>query len=349
MIYLVASLLAVVLSFALTPVVARLALSLGAIDQPGGRKIHSQPIARLGGLAMAISFLVVVLICVPINRELLGLVGGVVILVAVGVVDDIRGLGPWQKLFWQFLACLVALSGGIGIVTLTNPLGGQIDLSLGRFAVDLGILHFHITPIANAVSIFWMLLLINAINFLDGLDGLAAGVSSIAAIVMFFLAIAPHINQPVVAIISIILFGAIIGFLPYNFFPAKIFMGDSGSYLLGLVLAMLAIYSGAKLATAGLVLGVPIMDLLWAIIRRLYNRRSPFQADKGHLHHLMLSVGLTQRQVVLLFYLLAAGFGLLALYASSFYKLLSLVGLSIFTFAAILFLIRYSSRRAPKL
>jgi UDP-GlcNAc:undecaprenyl-phosphate GlcNAc-1-phosphate transferase len=253
---------------------------------------------------------------------------GCAILVVVGVVDDLRGLSPWVKLGFQFVAAGVALAGGIGLTTIRNPFGGYFDLSTGRFAADFFSLHFHITPIANALSLLWMVGLANTINFLDGLDGLASGVSGIAAVVMFALAISAKVNQPAVALLAIILAGAAFGFLPFNFYPAKIFMGDSGAYFLGLTLAMLAIYSGAKLATAVLVLGFPIVDAVWAAIRRMVKGTSPFRADRRHFHHLLLDTGMSQRQAVLTLYAVAAAFGTVALMVGSFAKLVALVALT---------------------
>jgi UDP-GlcNAc:undecaprenyl-phosphate GlcNAc-1-phosphate transferase len=182
-------------------------------------------------------------------------------------------------------------------------------------------------PLANGLSLLWMVGLANTINFLDGLDGLASGVSGIAAVIMFGLALGPRVDQPAVAMLAIIVAGAAFGFLPYNFFPAKIFMGDSGAYFLGLVLAMLAIYSGAKLATLALVLGVPIVDSLWVAVRRLAQKRSPFRADRQHLHHLLVDAGWSQSRAVIMMYALVTGFGLAALILDSFAKLLVLGGL----------------------
>ena len=183
-------LLAALLAMLLVPLVERLARRIGAIDEPvGGRKIHKRAVVRLGGLAMAGAFILTVLYALGASRQLLGLLGGIVVLVTVGVVDDIRSLGPWTKLGWQIVAAGVALAGGIGITSLTNPLGGVINLQMGRFALDWGSIHFHISPVANVLSLLWMVALINAINFLDGLDGLAGGVSAIAAFIMFLLAV----------------------------------------------------------------------------------------------------------------------------------------------------------------
>ncbi len=324
--YFLAFALALGVSAVATPLVRRFALRLGIIDKPNeSRKIHKVPVAYLGGVAIFIGFLTGIVVYLSPNRQLIALMVGCLILVLVGVVDDIRGLSAWVKLIWQFIAASVALSGGIGITVITNPFGGVFDLGYGRFAASLFGLDFHITPIANLFSLLWMVGLANTVNFLDGLDGLACGVSGIAAFVMFIVAAGPNVHQPAVALIAIILAGAAFGFLPYNFYPARIFMGDSGAYFLGLTLAMLSIYSGAKLATAALVLGFPIVDAIWAAVRRIAKRTSPFKADRQHFHHLLLDVGLTQRQAVLTFYAITASFGLVAVTIGSFAKLIALV------------------------
>jgi UDP-GlcNAc:undecaprenyl-phosphate GlcNAc-1-phosphate transferase len=320
--------LAFAVTAALTPVVRRYALSRHIVDMPtGDRKIHKRPVAYLGGVAIFVGFLAGIAVLVPFSRQLAALLLGCAILVVVGIVDDRKGLSPWIKLGFQFLAAGVALAGGIGITAITNPLGGAVDLTAGRFEVTLGDLHFHVAPIANILSLLWMVGLANTINFLDGLDGLASGVSGIAAVVMFALAVGPRVNQPITALIAIILAGAAFGFLPYHFYPARIFMGDSGAYFLGLSLAMLSIYSGAKLATAALVLGFPIVDMLWAVTRRLAAHRSPFRADRNHFHHLLLDAGMDQRQAVLTLYAVTALFGYIALVSSSIVKLLAFVTL----------------------
>ncbi|MBW4061340.1 undecaprenyl/decaprenyl-phosphate alpha-N-acetylglucosaminyl 1-phosphate transferase [Candidatus Saccharibacteria bacterium] len=342
--------MAFALTAILTPLVRRFALDHNIIDAPNEeRKIHKHPIAYLGGVAMFISFAVTALCLMAPSRQLTALLIGCGILALIGAIDDIRKLSPWTKLFFQFLAAGIALGGGIGITTISNPLGGTIDLTVGRFGVSMFGQHFHITPIANFLSILWMVGLANTINFLDGLDGLAGGVSGIGAVIMFLLAISPRVNQPAVALLAIILAGVAFGFLPYNFYPARIFMGDSGSLFLGLVLAMLAIYSGAKLATATLVLGFPIFDAVWAVTRRIAKGKSPFRADRQHFHHLLLDAGLSQRQAVLTLYAVATVFGLVALRAGSFGKLLAFLVLGVFMTSAIAWLTFGSRARARKL
>lgn len=345
MIYLIAFVVAAGLSAIITPLVRRFALKHNVMAMPDARKIHTVPIPYLGGVAIFSGFVVPAIIFLPLHRRFIALLAGIAILVAVGVVDDIKNLKPLHKLGWQVVAAMVVLAGGIGIVSINNPLGGSINLSAWRFAVSLFGWHFHIAPVANALSVLWMIGLVNAINFLDGLDGLACGISAIAGLVMFMLSIGPKVHQPEVALLAIIMTGAAIGFLPFNFFPAKIFMGDGGAYFLGLTLALLAIYSGGKLATATLVLGFTIFDSIWAVVRRLYHRTSPFKPDKGHLHHLLLQAGFSQRRAVLSLYALALLFGIVAVYSGSFAKLVSLVVLFILLCASTAYLTTLSWRK----
>ncbi len=342
--YVLAFAMAFGIALLLTPLVRRFALSRGILDRPEARKVHSEPIARLGGVAIFIAFIVTTVVFLPVDRELATLLIGCTILAGLGVVDDMRGLSAWTKLGVQIVAAGIVLSGGIGISSITNPFGGVFDLSFGRFAAHIGSFSFHITPIANALSILWMVGLINTINFLDGLDGLACGVSSITALMLFLLAISAGVNQPIVAILAIVLVGATLGFLPYNFYPAKIFMGDTGAYFLGLTLALISMYSGGKLATVGLVLGFAIIDALWAAVRRISRGGHPFRPDREHLHHLLLQVGLSQRVAVLGLYLMALVFGTVALVSNSFYKLISLIILLAVMVTLIASLVRLTRR-----
>lgn len=292
-------------SFLFTPWVRRLAIKIGAIDKPTKRKVHTKPVPRLGGVAIAVAFLIPFLLLVDLDRRFIGLLAGFIILLGLGVADDVKRLRARHKLVWQLLAAVAVLAGGIGIVYFTNPFGGVIALDGWRIPVDLAGLHFNILPIANAVTVLWIVGMINTINFLDGLDGLAGGIASIAALVLFMSAVTVSGGSSVVALLAIILLGALLGFLPYNFHPASIFMGDSGAYTIGLLLALLSIYSGSKIAVGAIVLGFAIFDAGWTVLRRIMRKRSPFKPDRNHLHHQMLDSGLLSHgQVVLVLYVL---------------------------------------------
>jgi UDP-GlcNAc:undecaprenyl-phosphate GlcNAc-1-phosphate transferase len=342
MIYLVPFAVALLTSFLLTPQIRKWALSHNIVAMPGERKIHTKPVAYLGGVAIFMGFLIPAIAFLPVSRRFIALIVGITMLVVVGVIDDIKPINPWYKLGWQILAACVVLAGGIGIQVITNPFGGVIDLTAGRFGVG----PYHVTPIGNLLTVLWIVGLVNVVNFMDGLDGLAAGVSAISAFVMFCLAVGSKVNQPEVAILAIITVGAALGFLPYNFFPARIFMGDGGAYFLGTVLALLAVYSGGKLATAGLVLGFAIFDGVWAVVRRLLAKRSPFSPDRHHIHHLLLDAGLSQRAAVLILYAVSAAFGTLALLGNAQVKAVGFVVLLLTMVIGTFFLTKLAAKQA---
>ncbi|GFP33632.1 UDP-GlcNAc:undecaprenyl-phosphate/decaprenyl-phosphate GlcNAc-1-phosphate transferase, partial [Candidatus Hakubella thermalkaliphila] len=209
------------------------------------------------------------------------------------VRDDLRGLTALQKLFWQIVAAVIVVASGIGIDFITNPLGGVIQLDTLRILlVTVNGNPYGISVWGDLLTIFWIVAMINTLNFLDGLDGLAPGVTGIGALVVFGISLASGGPELATALLAIILAGAALGFLPYNFYPARIFLGDSGSMFLGFMIGVVSIIGSAKIATALLVLGFPILDLGWVVIRRLIQRKSPFVADRGHLHHRLLDAGL---------------------------------------------------------
>jgi UDP-GlcNAc:undecaprenyl-phosphate GlcNAc-1-phosphate transferase len=295
---------AVVLSFVLTPVAIRMATRLGAIDQPDeGRRVHRLPIPRGGGLAVAAAFVSVGIAVVLIRPEsfppdlggqLTALFGGVALGALFGFIDD-----RWQiRARWQLLEQLalvaVAILGGIVITFIANPfqfLPGQEE-RLTWSADD---------PLALVLTGIWIVGMINSINFVDGLDGLSTGVSLVAAVTLGVISITTD-GQYHVALLCAVLAGSLAGFLPWNFHPARVFIGTTGVFAIGYALAVLSILGVAKVAVALLVLGVPIIDTFWIIIRRVVSGHSPFEPDRGHLHHRLLDLGLTHRGAVLLIY-----------------------------------------------
>lgn len=315
--------LAFLLAFAITalsvPFVKRFAHQIGAVDIPNARKIHTKPLPRIGGVAIFLGFLLPFLLNFELDRRLWGFLAGIVIVFLLGLWDDLRSLSAWKKLPWQVIAAVAVLSGGIGIIAVTNPLTGSfLFLDEWRIPVEMLGLNFNILPLANLVSVIWIVGIINTVNFLDGMDGLAAGVSIIAAFVLFVIALTPAVDDPNLALLSIILAGALGGFLLYNWHPSSIIMGDSGAYAVGLILAVITIYSGSKIAIGVLVLGVAIFDGIWAVTRRIYQGRSPFSPDRGHIHHQLLDSGLTQPQVVSHLYIVAIAIGLTAVFYGGF-------------------------------
>ncbi len=284
-----------------------------ALAIPRTRDVHKKPISRIGGVAIFISFWIIVIgililnldnlhfienKIVGIDKNLFGLFVASLIWFIAGIIDDTRGLKPWIKLLVQLLCGILIVSFGIQIWWLSNPLGG-LDITLGGWT-------YVIVPL-------WILLLMNVINWFDGVDGLAPSVSIITLVVLFLLAIDPGVNQPATALLCVILAGVVTGFIPSNWNPAKIFLGDTGSGFLGLMLATFAIISGAKLATAFLVLGIPIMDALIVIFGRIKHKKSVFSADKSHLHHRFLEAGFSVKQTVIFLSVVSILFGIIAL------------------------------------
>lgn len=327
--YLIGGLAAFLISVLLVPYIKKAAIHFGAVDNPkeAERKIHKNIMARGGGIAIYLSFVIVSFaILGGYSKQFIGLIVAGTMVMIVGLIDDIKRLSPWVKLVVQVLAALIAAIGfGITIETITNPLGNTLVFTQATNAINLFGLHLSFNWIAVGLAVLWLVGMTNTINFLDGIDGLSGGVSAIAAGIIFLLAISQKVNQPETALLSIVLAGGCIGFLIYNFYPAKIFNGDSGAYFLGMTLGILAIFSGAKLATAALVLGLPILDAVWAVLRRLIHRKSPFTADRGHLHYLFLDAGFSQRQAVLSIYMLCMIFGLVGILGTTKQKIIGII------------------------
>ncbi len=300
---LVALAAAAILSFVLTPLTIRFAAQLGAIDFPDDeRRIHRRPIPRTGGIAVAASFVIVGMAGLAINAafhfapplnavrtpEVVALFVGVTVGAFLGYLDDRLELrARWQFVF-QFVLAAIAIWFGISIDRLPNPFGDA--------AIPLG------DAAAVAATTLWIVGMLNSVNFIDGLDGLLAGVALIAVTTLGIISLVVAPIQPIVAVMCALLAGSLIGFLPYNFHPARVFIGTAGVFTVGYALAVLSVMGTAKVALALLVLGVPIIDTFWIIIRRLSSGRSPFSADRGHLHHRLLDLGFSHRQAVLAIY-----------------------------------------------
>lgn len=352
MIYLVGLISSFLIAALLVPFVKKLAIRIGAVDNPKEekRKIHKAVMPRGGGVAIFISFVLVSLALVGVfPKPFVGMIIAGTIVLIVGLIDDVRRLNPWVKLAVQIVAALIATIGfGIGIESITNPFGNTLVFDIPNANLSLLGIQLSFNWIAASLAVLWLVGMTNTINFLDGIDGLSGGVSAIAAGIIFLLSISQRVNQPETALVSIILMGACMGFLLYNFYPAKIFNGDSGAYFLGMTLGILAIFSGAKLATAALVLGLPILDAVWAVVRRVIHGKSPFTADRGHLHYLFLDAGFSQRQAVLIIYLLCFTFGLIGIAGTTNQKLLGIGGLFLVMFVLIVGLAYLKRRNAAK-
>ena len=299
--------IAFVFSFALTPVVKRFAFKIKAIDIPkDGRRMHKRPIPRLGGLAIIFGFMVSVLCFGEMTKGHTSMLIGAMIIATMGIVDDVKALDAKPKFLIQIIAALiVVLWGEVRIEGFTNPIVWS--------GVPYMVLPYWFSVI---LSVLWIVFITNAVNFIDGLDGLAAGVSAIMTVSLVF--IAARMGEYSEAIIGTALMGACFGFLPYNFNPAKIFMGDTGSTFLGFILATLSIqgvfksYAVISFAVPLLIVGLPLFDAVFAMIRRMLKGQSPMQADRGHLHHRLIDMGFSQKQTVFILYAISGILGITA-------------------------------------
>ena len=329
-------------SFLLTPIVRRIAIHFDAIDHPEHRRVNEYPVPRGGGVAVAIAFVVVAaallaindaaeFVVVPTNVELpevVGLLLGGLLATAFGVLDDALDLRARWQFAGQLGLALFAIWTGYVVLFVANPFGGPTR-----------ILHLP-DAIAIGFSVVWIAGMINSINFIDGLDGLSTGIGLIAALTLGVISLTANVAQPYIAVLCFALAGALLGFLRWNFHPATIFAGTSGVMFLGYTLALLSILGTAKVAVAMLVLGVPIIDAFWIIVRRLAEGRSPFSPDRGHLHHRLLDIGLSHRQTVVLIYGICVGLAILALFLTGATQIYAFTGVFVASGFVLFFLAR---------
>jgi UDP-GlcNAc:undecaprenyl-phosphate/decaprenyl-phosphate GlcNAc-1-phosphate transferase len=330
--------LAVVLALILTPVVRRIVIRYEIVDRPEARRINTIPVPRGGGLAVCAAFLLVAgtflllnqsrgFVPVPIGfspSEVAALLLGGAVAAGLGAIDDLFDLRARYQLLGQVALACGAVVLGISIDFIANPLGG-------------GTIQFTAGPVAAALTIFWIVGMINSINWIDGLDGLSTGVAFIAAVTLGIISLTTDVRQPLIAVLCFALAGALLGFLRWNFNPASIFTGTSGVQFVGYTLAVLAILGTAKVAVALLVLGVPIIDTFWIIVRRIQQGRSPFSPDRTHIHHRLLDLGLSHRQTVLAIYGICLALAVLSLLLSGVTQLYAFLGIFV-AFGLILFL-----------
>lgn len=295
--------LAFAVSFAMVPQVKRFAESVGAIDQPSARRINDHPIPRMGGISIFCGFVLAVLAFAELTAQVKGIMIGAIIIAVMGALDDVFNLNPWVKLVAQIGAAIVCVSCGV-----------MID-AVSTFTGEVGFLQIsHST--AFILTVIWIVGCTNAINLIDGLDGLAVGMSAISAATLFVISL--EVADANVSVILACLIGGCVGFWPYNKHPAKIFMGDVGSQMLGFVLSSVSVVGLFKMHALVtmlipvLAMAVPISDTAFAFIRRILRGQSPFHADKGHFHHRLLALGLTQSQAVIVLYSISIVLGIFA-------------------------------------
>ena len=338
-IYAIIFIISLLMSYFLTLLAKKLSFKFKILDYPNEeRKIHHQPIALLGGWAIYLSFSILTLLFIIFFPDLIltynisfwqviGIIIAGLILMVSGTFDDKYNLNAGQQLSLTILACLVIIFSGTTIKFITRPGGGIIDLG----GSQISFLGQEFYLIGTVLTFFWLLIITNTTKLLDGLDGLASGITGIGMIILFIVSLFWDAPQSGTSILILRLAGSIFGFLILNFHPAKIFLGNGGSTFLGLAIGVMAIISGAKIATALLVMGLPLLDMVWVIIQRLRKGESPFKhADQKHLHFRLLSLGLSKRQTVLSLYLISLFFGFIALFQGTIGKLTSLTILVLF-------------------
>ncbi len=323
---------AAVLSLVATPIVIRAARRLGALDEPNSRRVNATPVPRGGGVAVAVAYLLVATVVVVLNEHsdlipdpnrpetstFLAVLAGGALAALLGLLDDLLQLRARWQLLTQLVVAAVPVLAGVVPAILNNPLGpGTIPLGVAA---------------AAGFTVVWILGMINSINFIDGLDGLSSGIAFIAAVTLGTISLTTVIGvtgQPLVGVLCFALAGALLGFLRWNFHPAKVFIGTTGVMFVGYMLAILAILGAAKVAVALLVLGVPIIDTFWIIVRRLATGRSPFTPDRGHIHHRLLDLGLSHAQTVLVIYLICVVLAVLSVVLSENEQVYAFLGLAV--------------------
>ena len=325
----VAFAVAVAISYLLTPTVRRFAIRLRMVDRPDHRRVNKRPVPRGGGIAVVVSFLAVAIGILVVNDrfdivhtpvdgpQLIALLAGSAVAAGLGALDDYFDLRARYQLVTQLALAAFAVALGISIDFVNNPFGPNNI----QFA----------EPFAAGFTVLWILGMINSMNFIDGLDGLSSGIGLIAALTLGVISLTTQIGQPFVSLLCVALAGALLGFLRWNFQPATIFPGTSGTMAVGYALAVLSILGSAKVAVALLVLGVPIIDTFWIIVRRLLNGRSPFSADRGHIHHRLLDLGMSHRQTVVLIYAICVALGILSLVLTGAQQLYAFMGVLVGT------------------
>jgi len=302
-------LVTIFIALVVTPIVKRIAFWVGAVDLPDARKVHHEPMPRLGGLAIYFAFVTGMFCSGSFDWDMVIILVGATLIVVVGVLDDIYQLPAKVKLAGQILAAMIPVLAGIRIEWIANFWGGD---------------YIYFETLSIPLTVFWIVAFTNVVNLIDGLDGLAAGVGAIGSFTIAFLASQAGYGDT--AYIYAILCAAIVGFLPYNFNPASIFMGDTGSMFIGYIVGAFSVDGVVKTAATisllvpAIVFGLPIMDTAFAILRRYHNGVPIFKPDKGHIHHRLLALGLTQREAVLIMYAITIALALIAVFLTRYIR-----------------------------
>lgn len=333
------------IAYLTTPIVIKMANKIGIVDDPQKHRhpkvIHTYPVPRGGGLAIFLAIFVSSLLFLPLDKHLRGILAGTIVILVVGLLDDKFDLNPYLRLLIQFIAASCPIIAGIGIAFISNPFNGIVDLSHPQINFTFLGEQRSVWVLSDLFALFWIVTLMNFLNMgAKGVDGQLPGVAAIASatIALLSLRFSADITQWPVIILATITAGSYLGFLPWNYYPQKIMPSYSGSTLAGFMLAVLAILSTTKVGTLMVVLGVPLVDTGYTIVRRIASGKSPVWGDRGHLHHRLLDAGLSKKQVALFYWLVTAVLGALALNLNTPSKLYTIVGVVILIGGLILWL-----------
>jgi len=343
-----------IISLIFTPVVIKLYKKLGIMDDPKNQHhpkvLHKYPVPRGGGIPILISLILGCVLFLPLDKPVIAIIIAGLVIVFVGSLDDIFDINPYFRLLTNLIAAGIIVGAGVGISYITNPLGGIIHLDTIKIPLELLGKTRNIVVIADIFAVIWIVWTMNMVNWSKGLDGQMPGVVSISALVVGILSLRflPDTSQVPVVVISAITAGAFLGFLPFNFFPQKIMPGYGGGALAGFLLAVLSIMSSSKVATMMLVLGVPFMDAIYTIIRRLAAGKSPVWGDRGHLHHRLMDLGWGKRRIALFYWLISAILGAVALTLDSRGKLFATIMIFLIVGGGLLWITNISSKSSKQ-
>lgn len=336
---------ATLIALLVTPFIIKLAKKFKVIDDPNINKhikvIHKYPVPRMGGLATYLAILLPSLIFLPADKHLIGILIGLTLITLVGILDDKYNLNPYLRLLLGLLAALAPIAAGIGISFISNPGGGIIDLSSPQIVINFLGKTRSIWILSDLFGLFWIVFIMNMLNMgAKGIDGQLPGVVVISAVTIAAMSLkfSADITQWPVITLAAILAGSYLGFLPWNFYPQKIMPGYAGSTLAGYILAILAILSTTKVGVLMVVLGVPLIDTGYVIVRRVLSGKSPVWGDRGHLHHRLLDIGWGKRRIAIFYWAITAFLGYVALNLNTTSKLYTMVGITIVLGGLILWL-----------
>ncbi len=334
-----------ILAYLTTPLAIRFARKFNIIDDPKVHKhpkvIHTYPVPRAGGLATFLAIGIISLVFLPIDKHVVGILAGATFVSLIGILDDKYDLNPYLRLGTGFIAATIPIVAGIGIAYISNPFDGLIDLSRPQISFNFWGQQRSIWIISDLFALIWIVFIMNMLNMgAKGVDGQLPGVVVVSAVTIAALSLkfSADITQWPVIILASITAGAYLGFLPWNFYPQKIMPGYGGSTLAGYLLAVLAILSTTKVGTLMVVLGVPLIDTGYTIVRRILSGKSPVWGDRGHLHHRLLDIGWGKRRVAIFYWFISAFLGILALNLNASTKMYTMVGVAVLLGGLILWL-----------